>query len=287
MKTTAKRIIPSSLIPYCQTAWRIRRTFLRRLDCRTLSREGFISQLKELGFTQGATIYLHSSMDEFSRRVPCIDPFKLISMLKELIGEEGTMLMPTFPFEGSQYYYVQTQKIFDVTRAPSKVGLLTELFRRSKGVIRSLHPTHPIAAWGKHSRELVAEHHLGTAFGKKSPIFKMQQYNGLVASIGVQPRRCFTLYHMAEELHPKSRAMHYSADKFETTIINGEEKITYYITPLRPDRKRIYDRADRILQKEKILHYYTVKGLKFGVTHVDKFLKRSMELIDMDMYYGK
>ncbi|MCP5004027.1 MAG: hypothetical protein GY941_08810, partial [Planctomycetes bacterium] len=75
--------------------------------------------------------------------------------------------------------------------------------------------------------------------------------------------------------------------KFEMTIINGEEKLTYHIIPLTPDRKRIYYRADRVLQKEKILRGYTVKGLKFGVAPVDKFLNRSMELIDADMYYGK
>ncbi len=287
MKTTAKRIIPTSLLPYCKIAWRKRRTFLRSLDCRTLSREEFISELRELGFTRGATIYLHSSMDEFSRRVPGISPFQLVGLLKEMIGEEGTLLMPTFTFSGLQYYYVQEQRVFDVRRTPSRVGLLTELFRRSKGVTRSLHPTHSVAAWGKHSKELVAEHHLGTAFGGKSPICRMQQYNGLTAGIGVHAVDCFTLFHVAEELNPISRTMQYSTNKFEMTIINGEEKIPYHITPLRPDRKRRYDCADRILQREKIVYSCALGGLKFSVTNVKEFLQRSRELIDADMYYQK
>lgn len=287
MKAIAKHVIPASLLSYCRTAWRKRRTFLRDLDLRTMSQETFVRQLKELGFAPGATIYLHSSMDALRRRVPSLTPFKLLNLLKEMIGEEGTLLMPTFPFSGSQYRYVQRQKIFNVNRAPSQVGLFTELFRRSEGVTRSFHPTHPIAAWGRHSKELVAEHHLGTAFGEKSPVCKMRQHDGLMAGLGVTPRDCFTLYHVAEELHPTTRAMQYSTDSFEMTILHGEKKISYQVTPLTPDLKRRYGRADSILQKEGILSYYSVKGLEFSVTNVGTFLRRSLELIDANTYYGK
>ncbi len=195
--------------------------------------------------------------------------------------------MPTFTLRGLQYNYVQRQRIFNVKRTPSQVGLFTELFRRAEGVTRSLHPTHSVAAWGKHSKEFVEEHHLGTAFGEKSPICKMQQHNGLVAGIGVIPNRCFTLYHVAEELHPTTRAIQYSTDTFEMTIIHGEKKIPYQVTPLRPDLVRRYDRADRILQSEGIIRYYTVKGLKFGVTPARQFLKRAPGLIDAKLFYGK
>ena len=149
------------------------------------------------------------------------------NVLKELVGEEGTLLVPLFLFEARNIIMYKEQKIFDVKRTPSQVGLFTELFRRTEGVTRSLHPTHSVAAWGKHSKELVAEHHLGTAFGEKSPVYKMQRYNGLVAGIGVTPKRCFTLYHVAEELHPSTRAMQYSPEPFEMTIIHGQEKIPY------------------------------------------------------------
>jgi aminoglycoside 3-N-acetyltransferase len=257
------------------------------LDRRTLSIAEFVAQMKELGFTHGATIYLHSSMDQISRRIPGLDALKLIDLLRELIGEEGTLLAPTFPFRGLQYQYVQRQRVYNVRLTPSQEGLFTELFRRTKGVMRSLHPTHPIAAWGKHSKELLAEHHLGTAFGDKSPVYKMQKYNGLVAGLGVVPKECFTLYHVAEELHPTTRAMQYAADAFEMIIIYGDEKIPYKVIPLRPDRVRTYDRADRILRKEGILRYYRVKGLRFSATPVGPFLQRARELIDAAMFYSR
>ena len=287
MRTIAKQIIPASLLPYFLGTWRKRHALLRRIDNRILSQEEFISQLIKLGFASGATIYLHSSMGAISRRVPSLNPVKLISLLKEMVGEEGTLLMPTFSFNGSQYRYVQNQRVFDVKRSPSQVGLLTELFRRTKGVVRSFHPTHSIAAWGMQSKELVSEHHLDTAFGEKSPICKMRKYNGLVAGIGVNPKYCFTLYHVAEEHHPTTHAMQYSTDTFEMDIVYGEKKIPYMVTPLRPDYMRIYGTADQILRKEGVLCYYTKKGLKFGVTNAREFLQRSKELIDKNMYYGK
>jgi aminoglycoside 3-N-acetyltransferase len=290
MKSLVKYLPPSSLEIEYKKIKRKAHLWLRRmdyaLDCRTLSLTDFVAQLKALGFTYGATIYLHSSMDQINRRVPGLDPLRLINLLKELIGEEGTLLAPTFPFRGLQYQYVQRQRVFNVRLTPSQEGLFTELFRRTKGVMRSLHPTHPIAAWGKHSRELLAEHHLGTAFGKKCPVYKMQRYNGLVAGLGVLPKECFTLYHVAEELHPATRAMQYATDAFEMTIISGDEKIPYQVIPLRPDRVRRYSRADRILRKEGIVRYYRVRGLRFSATSVGEFLHRARELIDADMFYS-
>jgi aminoglycoside 3-N-acetyltransferase len=290
IKGTVKQLLPDYLLPHCQYALQKNRAWLKRLDYtldrRTLSLEESIHELKKLGITLGATVYLHSSMDEIRRRVPDLEVLQFINLLKELIGKEGTLLVPTFPFTGLQYDYVQKQRVFDVKRTSSRVGLFTELFRRTEGVIRSLHPTHPVAAWGKHSEELVRDHHLGTAFGETSPIYKMQQYDGLLAGIGVIPKHCFTLYHVAEELHPTTRAMQYGTDTFEMTIIHGEEKIPYQVTPLRPDRVRGYGRADQILQREGILRYYTVKGLKFSATSVRQFLQRCQGLIDANLFYS-
>jgi aminoglycoside N3'-acetyltransferase len=257
------------------------------VDRRHLSVEEFKENLRRFGFFPGATIYVHTSMDKISRRVPGITPTRLMELLKELVGKEGTLMVPTFPFDGLQYHYIQSVRVFNVQRTPSLVGLFTEVFRRSEGVVRSRHPTHPIAAWGRHSRELVAEHHLGTAFGEKSPVYKMQDWNGLVAGLGVTPKRCFTPYHVAEELHPKSHAMHYRDEYVEMVIVDGEEKFPYRIKPMRPDRLRRYGCGERILKRERILRYERIKGLEFSSASVHEFLARSSELISADCFYSR
>jgi aminoglycoside N3'-acetyltransferase len=250
-------------------------------------RRGVQGEPAEIRIFPGATIYIHTSMDKISRRVPGITPTRLMELLKELVGTEGTLMVPTFPFEGLQYHYIQSVRVFDVQRTPSLVGLFTEVFRRSEGVIRSRHPTHPIAAWGRHSRELVAEHHLGTAFGEKSPVYKIQEWNGLVAGLGVTPERCFTPYHVAEELHPKSHATHYRDEYVEMVIVDGQEKFPYRIKPMRPDRLRRYGCAERILKRERILRYERIKGLEFSSASVHEFLARCTELISADCFYSR
>ena len=47
---------------------------------------------------------------------------------------------------------------FDVRRTPWQMGMLTELFRRMKGVHQSLHPTHGVAALGPLAAEMTAGH---------------------------------------------------------------------------------------------------------------------------------
>ena len=183
-----RRVMPAPLYPYCRLTRRKAHAYWRRidytLDRRTRSRDVFTTHLQASGMSRGATVYIHSSMNEIRCRVPSLEPMDLIDLLKGLVGEEGTILLPTFPLRGLQYHYVQEHRCFDVKRTPSQVGLLTEIYRRSKGVTRSLHPIHPIAAWGKYSKELLAQHHLGTAFGETSPLYKMQQHNGVVVGLG-------------------------------------------------------------------------------------------------------
>jgi aminoglycoside 3-N-acetyltransferase len=48
---------------------------------------------------------------------------------------------------------VGEQNIFDHENMPSCVGILTNLFMRREGVIRSLHPTHSVAAIGADAAE--------------------------------------------------------------------------------------------------------------------------------------
>ena len=125
--------------------------------------------LRDLGFNPGATVMVHSSFSHIRRRVPDLSPQSLIALLQDLLGSQGTLLIPTFPFQGSQGEYADKNPRFDVQKTPSKVGVLTEVFRQTPGVIRSKHPTHPVGAWGRHARDILSTHHLGPTFGVTSP----------------------------------------------------------------------------------------------------------------------
>lgn len=276
--------IPKPVRPAAKGVYKQVQALGRKIDRRTLNESQFKKLLVNIGFKPGVVIMLHSSMDEIVRRVPSMTPLKLIRLLIQLIGEEGTLLMPTIPFEGSQFAYVQTHRTFDVKRAPSRVGLVTEIFRRMPGVIRSLHPTHPIAGLGRRAEELLSTHHLGTAFGENSPFCKMRAFGGIVVILGAIPE-ALTLLHVAEELHPKTFDYAYMKTLYPITIINGDETIDYELYPLRVDRPRNKQLGLRILAKEGILQCKKCHGLKVATCVADSVIKRSLSLIDEDRYY--
>ncbi len=281
-------MIPAQLRPYAESTYRRIRRLSNRLDRlvdkRTIPEPRFVELLQVLGITSGATVMLHSSMDQITRRVPTLNPLRLIQMLQQSLGADGTLLMPTFPFTGRQLAYVETHETFDVRKTPSQVGLLTEVFRRMPGVRRSLHPTHPVAAWGKLSEEMLSEHHLGTTFGKSSPIFKLRNHDGLVVSLGAPFQDSFTILHVPEELHPKTREFAYEENARSMKVIDGKKTVRYEFRTLKADLRRNFGRVERALLRDGVLVRVNEKGLRCLSARAAKFIDKSMELITEGRY---
>lgn len=158
--------------------------------------------LRRLGVMVGDTVFVHSSYDTFTGFAG--KPTDAISTLQSLVSPRGILFMPTMPFTGTAVDYVAKNPTLELARTPSKMGLLTELFRRSPGVLRSVHPTHPIAAWGEAAAVAVADHpNAGTPCGRGSPFDQLIGRNGKVLLLGTDISS-LTFYHWIEEaLEPR------------------------------------------------------------------------------------
>ncbi|MBQ0788875.1 MAG: AAC(3) family N-acetyltransferase [Oceanihabitans sp.] len=130
---------------------------------------------------------------------------ELLDALIQYSEEKGiTLVMPVFTLgkknSGIEKQYLR-KNIFNVDRTPTTVGLLNELFRRKKGVLRSVHPTHSIAAYGPKAEELTKSHHLcDTTFGEKTPFEIMNSCETKILGLGVYYYRNLTHVHVAEDL---------------------------------------------------------------------------------------
>ncbi|MBF0339973.1 MAG: AAC(3) family N-acetyltransferase [Magnetococcales bacterium] len=154
--------------------------------------------LHTLGIHSGDTLLVHSSLD----RLECFTGkiSELIVVLQEAVGSEGLLLMPTLPFSGTALEWVRSGNRFDATTTPSRSGLLTELFRRSRGVIRSIHPTHPVAAWGRQAQAFCRDHPAcATPCGHGSPYANLLEANGKILLLGAGIES-LTFFHAAEEI---------------------------------------------------------------------------------------
>jgi aminoglycoside 3-N-acetyltransferase len=148
-------------------------------------------------------LMVHSSVNHM---VPMYTgtPLELLHELMAFCGSERTLAMPAFYFGGVEDADVvaafRREPRFDVRRTPSQMGMLTELFRRMKGVRQSLHPTHRVAALGPLATELTDGHATASStFGPGSPFDFMARRDTLIVGLG-KPFEILTQVHHAEAL---------------------------------------------------------------------------------------
>jgi len=193
LKVAVKRAIKSQF----------RRAWLRFVRTnQAFSRQDLLSGLRKLGVRQGSVLLVHSSFDSFTGYAGKATDVN--RTLLDSVAPTGTILMPTIPFSGTAVDYVSSGRVFDVGKTPSQMGLLTELFRRQAGTIRSSHPTHSVAAFGPLAEELIAGHHLAkTPCGKGTPYARLLDVNGHILLMGTDIGAMTFYHYVEEELEPQ------------------------------------------------------------------------------------
>jgi aminoglycoside 3-N-acetyltransferase len=160
-----------------------------------------VEQLKNRVPENFSILMVHSSYD---RLLPMYtgSPQDLVRELMAFCGRDRTLAMPAFMLGGRFYDKKQyfSKRAFDVNRTPSEMGILTEVFRRTPGVMRSLHPTHSVCAIGPLAQELTATHHLApTRTGNGTPFETMSRKPTAIVGLGVEYYRCLAHTHTAED----------------------------------------------------------------------------------------
>jgi len=176
--------------------------------------DDLVETLRRLGVRESDVLLAHVAYNRFEGFRGT--PVQVVESLQRLVGSQGTLLMPTLPFGGSAVDYARSGEITDMADTPSAMGLVTEIFRRSPDVIRSVHPTHCTAAWGARAAELVRDHHLATTpCGVNSPYRKLLDCDGQIAMIGAR-FRALTFYHAVEEiLEPRMPVSPFTQEVFD------------------------------------------------------------------------
>jgi aminoglycoside 3-N-acetyltransferase len=178
--------------------WRRRWTSLLH----SFSPSDVAAALDSLGVKSGDVVFAHVAYDNFVGFTG--GPLDILGSLRRTVSDTGTLMMPSIPFEGSAEDYVRSGRIFDVGRTPSFAGLVTELYRRAPGTVRSLHPTHPILARGPRSGELLRDHiRARTPCGDHSPFANLADIGGKIVLLGTGIG-VLTYYHYLEEALEKA-----------------------------------------------------------------------------------
>jgi aminoglycoside 3-N-acetyltransferase len=156
------------------------------------------ARLKRAGVSESDTLLVHSNFEPNSGFQGT--PLDLANALVELVGSKGNLLMVSIPFRGAASDYLALGKPFNVRKTMSMMGLVTEMFRRREGTLRSLHPTHPVLAYGKDAAWLVADHERCLyPCGAGSPFEKVHRLGGKLLFFDVS-FQSITFFHYVEDL---------------------------------------------------------------------------------------
>lgn len=149
--------------------------------------------MASLHIVPGDVLMVHSSSEAIGRLG--WSPTDMIDFLLEYLGPQGTLAMPSHPRLRKE----EGTLVYEPHRSPSTVGIMTELFRRRKGTLRSEHPFSAAVAQGARAEELLRDHQDSYApHDERSPYGKLKEFGGKVLALGCDLER-MTIIHVAED----------------------------------------------------------------------------------------
>lgn len=174
------------------------------------TRQSLLADLRKLGVRSGMTLLVHSSLSSLGW--VCGGPQAVVEALRDALGGDGTLVMPTYSTDLSDPRFWcnppvptnwwptvrESMPAFDHAATPTRdMGRIVECFRASPGVRRSDHPQHSFAAIGPNTDTIIDDHQFNFALGEGSPLARIYDLGGHVLLLGVGHNRNTSL-HLAE-----------------------------------------------------------------------------------------
>ena len=160
---------------------------------RELTRSEIAEGFRRLGLQEGDTVLVHTAMRTMGRVEGGADT--VVDVLLEILGERGTLIVPTFTFahEGEE------DPIIDPASDPSEMGAITEAARRRPKALRSTAYRHSFAAIGRRAEVITQVDPANSAFDPRSCFGVMLGLGTQVVMLGLTYASS-TSHHFAEFL---------------------------------------------------------------------------------------
>lgn len=156
-------------------------------------------QLESMGLKGDETILIHSSMKSIGEVDGGADT--VLDAWMEYF-KDGLLLLPTHTWKTVN----ADNPVYNPQTTPSCVGLLTNMFMKREGVIRSLHPTHSMAGYGKNAAEYLAgEEYNNTPCTPGGCYDRLKDAGGKVLLVGVGHERNTYIHSVEEVLNVPNR----------------------------------------------------------------------------------
>ncbi|KAB2970193.1 AAC(3) family N-acetyltransferase [Zoogloea sp.] len=179
--------------------------------------EELAARLRKCGVRPGSTLMVHSSWLPYNGFRG--KPADAVRVFKGAVGEGGLLVMTSMPYHNmSSAQWLAKGKPMNVARSPSMMGLVSEVFRRSENVRRSLSPTHPLLAWGEDAEAFIEGHeHAERPFGAESPFGRLLEREAIILGFDA-PFSTFTYTHFVED----QLASTLPCELYEPDLVSGQ-----------------------------------------------------------------
>ena len=127
--------------------------------------------------------------------------------------KEHTILVPTFTYSFCK------NKIFDIDKSPSEVGIFTEYFRNQKKVVRSNHPIFSAATKGPLSSSII-ENLSNSSTGNGSIFERLRVFDAYIIFFGTEFMESCTFLHYIEQC----KRVYYRYSKYFTGEVKSKKK---------------------------------------------------------------
>jgi len=233
------------------------------------------ASLGALGVVEGDCLFIHSSLKslgKFVSRQGQDGPEGLFNALIEIIGESGTLVVPTFNFGFCQ------GRPFDRQNTPSeKMGAFSEFVRRHPSAQRSRHPFQPVAAVGRHAAE-IADARARSAFSEGSAFEVMLMRKCKILFFGVDFVETFV--HVAEErVNVPYRFWKTFNGEFIDRGISERVSVDFFARKLElaPEPRIDNDKLGRDLRERKIIASARLGGGEIAVCNAGDLVNGLIE----------
>lgn len=213
------------------------------------SKKDLQKDLQKIGIKPTDTLLVHSSMKSIGKVDGGADTVldALIEYLKD-----GLLVFPTHSWMTMKDDHLK----YDRETEPSCVGLLTNMFMKRDGVVRSYHPTHSVAAKGLDAKAYIAgEENITTPCGRDGCWGKLLDRKAKILFLGCSLSKNTFIHGVEEWLDIKGRVredtLSYEIVTDNGIVINNMHQHSPDVNP-----SEYYDRMEPVFMEKGV----AVKG---------------------------
>ncbi|UPO98531.1 AAC(3) family N-acetyltransferase (plasmid) [Cetobacterium somerae] len=246
-----------------------------------ITKEKLKENIQKLGVRAGDNLIVHSSWRQFYNFLGT--PQDVIEVLKEILGEDGTLIMPS---------YGENIRYFDVNKSKSNAGVITEIFRKLPGTLRS-HCTHfSMSAYGKNSKYLTKDHFFSKyGFDKYSPyskFIKLDNSKILFLGLGKEPTKISLFHCVSAELMENNKYFEsLLSNVYNSKLVIEDQEYSKKMITRKSGHSNNNKNFKKIFREIKNKRYQKISNLEMVIIDAKEGFQKAREFAEKGIYCYK